>query len=140
MAKNDIPFRTAYGEKLRVDLDCGTESMTQQSFAAECDINNIMAKWEKTGVLTHVRSSEPFYGDFLETFDYHSAVNAVHQANDFFMSLPATVRARFQNDAGAFLEFLKDPANKEELISMGLAQATETPSVSSTSEPVEGSE
>lgn len=140
MAKNDIPFRTAYGEKLKCDLDTGTDSMTQQSFAAECDINNIMAKWEKTGVLTHVRSSEPFYGDFLETFDYHSAVNAVHQANDFFMSLPATLRARFGNDAGAFLDFMKDPANQEELASMGLAQATETSNVSTDSAPVEGSE
>jgi len=62
-----------------------------------------------------------FIGDFSEVVDYRTALEQVAKADEAFMALPAKVRARFSNDAAEFLDFVHNPANKEELVSMGLA-------------------
>ena len=62
----------------------------------------------------------PQYGDFTDAMDYHSALNAVIAADAAFMELPASVRARFSNDAGAFVAFCSDPANRAEAEALGL--------------------
>ena len=38
-------------------------SMTKQSFKDECDINKIMAKFQKTGAIEHYAKHAPSYGD-----------------------------------------------------------------------------
>lgn len=106
-------------------------SRTLQSEAAACDINLIMKKYEKTGMITHVRKTSGFYGDVSEVTDYHSAANFVAVAHESFMSLPSSVRERFKNDPGEFLAFVEDPKNADELIEMGLRSrpAPESPPV-----------
>lgn len=119
-----MKFRTAYGERHRVQFATEGGSLTHQSMKAECDINNIMRKFEKTGVLEHRNRFEGNYGDFTGIpTDYHEAMNAVIAAGDMFLTLPAKVRRRFQNDPGNFLEFVSDPDNADELVKMGLATA-----------------
>ena len=39
------------------------ESMTKQSFKGECDVNKIMAKFEKTGIIDHYAKYAPTYGE-----------------------------------------------------------------------------
>lgn len=95
-------------------------SLTQQHFKDECDVNKIMEKFRKTGVITHVRNVQGHYGDFSVLPSYHEAKNAILAADDMFMSLPAEIRARFDNDAGDFLDFTQNPANKDEMIALGL--------------------
>lgn len=106
------------------------DSMAKQSFRDECNINNIMKKFERTGMIDHVRSVEGSYGDFTDApVDYQTAVNIVIAADNMFSSVPAKVRARFNNDPGEFLKFVEDPANIEECRSLGLAvPAPEEPS------------
>lgn len=98
-------------------------SRTVQSEAEACNINNIMRKYEKTGIVTHVRKTNGFYGDVSEVQDYHSAANFIAVAQESFMSLPASVRERFDNDPGKFIAFVDDPKNAEELVTMGLREA-----------------
>ena len=43
-------------KKIDHRLYCEDVSLTKQSFKDECDINNIMNKWVKNGILTHVDS------------------------------------------------------------------------------------
>jgi len=43
-----------FGDRSAVKQHIGEESLTQQSLMAETDVNNIMRKYEKTGILTHV--------------------------------------------------------------------------------------
>ncbi len=113
-------------------------SRTQQSFRDECDINNILRKFNVTGQLP-VGSVQPQYGDFSGITDYQSALNAVMAAQDSFLQLPAKVRARFDNDPALFVEFASDEANKDEMKAMGLlSQETAQAVVSSPSEPVQG--
>lgn len=115
-------MRSAYSKKERVQLVNEEDSLTKQSFQNECNINSIMKKWERSGVLPHSRSSQPRYGDFSNVTDFQSALNAVSDAQDVFMQLPAQLRARFDNDPACFLDFVDNPSNLEEMISLGLAE------------------
>ena len=119
-----IPFRTAYGERFRVPFSTDPRSLTHQSEAAACDINAIMAKYEKTGILEHRNTFSGQYGDFTDLpQDYHASMNAVLEAREMFDTLPAAVRRRFSNGPGVFLDFVADKSNGDELVRMGLAEA-----------------
>lgn len=120
-------FQTAYGKHKRVPFETTGPSRTHQANAAECDINYIMQKYQKTGVLEHQNKYQGNYGDYTNVpQDYHESMNAVLAANDMFMSLPSKIRRRFSNDAGQFLEFVSDQNNQSEMIEMGLASAPKT--------------
>jgi phage internal scaffolding protein len=113
-------------------------SRTKQSFRDECDINNILRKFNVTGQLP-VGSVQPQYGDFSGITDYQSALNAVMAAQDSFLQLPAKVRAKFDNDPALFVEFASDEANKDEMKALGLLrEETVQAVVTSPSEPVSG--
>jgi len=113
-------------------------SRTKQSFRDECDINNILRKFNVTGELP-VGSVQPQYGDFSGITDYQSALNAVMAAQDSFLALPAKIRSRFDNDPALFVDFASDEANKDEMKALGLLrQETAQAVVSSPSEPVSG--
>lgn len=78
----------------RVALDfSGEKSRTKQSFSAECDINNIMSKYMKTGLVSHVSRYGGDYSDVAVVSDYHTSMNNVVKAQSMFMSLPSFVRA-----------------------------------------------
>lgn len=101
-------------------LACEDESLTDQSFKEECDINTIVEQFGITGQLpTDVRV--PLEGDFTTVVDYQTALNMVREADAAFMEMPANVRERFGNDPGKFVEFASDPANLEECRKLGLA-------------------
>ena len=98
-------------------------SMTQQHFADECDINNIMKRYQNTGILTEPGQGSglpPMFGDFSEVSDYQTAQNAVIDVQEAFAQLPSRVRARFDNDPAALLEFLGKEENRIEAVSLGL--------------------
>lgn len=94
-------------------------SMTKQSFANEVDINQIVARFSKTGLLPTF-NGQPFYGDVSEIGDFQEAMNVVASANELFNQYPAEIRERFGNDAGQLIEFLSDENNRDEAIALGL--------------------
>lgn len=96
---------------------------TKQSFKDECDINKVMKRFEKTGVIGHVAKVQGRYGDFLGYEEYHQVMSKVALVQQMFESLPAKLRKRFANDPAEFLEFAQDTANAEELREMGLLPA-----------------
>lgn len=100
-------------------LKCEDEPRTKQSFKEECDINTIVERFGLTGELPqNVRAPE--YRDFTSAVDYHTALNAIAQANEAFDQMPANVRARFHNDPGEFVDFVNDNNNREEAKKLGL--------------------
>lgn len=107
----------------RDDLECKDKSLAQQHLAADCDINEILKKFEQTGLVTHVNERSAKYGDWTAVPDYQSALNIVKQADELFMTLPPGVRERFDNDAGKFVEFCGDSKNREEAAKLGLLKA-----------------
>lgn len=103
-------------------VDAGGPTMTKQSFKDECDINNILSQYRRTGVLTHIRAnaSAGVYTDLPSEVDYQAALHTVMAAADAFDSLPAKVRARFNNDPEQFLAAFRDPDLEDELLKLGL--------------------
>ena len=125
-------FRTAYGEKLKVSITT-LDSRTEQCHKDECDITKIIAKYDKTGVLTHVNNFEAQYGD-LTGFDYNQMLNTITDAKSMFEGLPSEIRNKFDNDPSKFLTFCDDENNAEAMVKMGLSNAPKTESNSSASE------
>lgn len=100
-------------------------SMTKQSFKAECDINLIMKRFKKTAGADFLSRYSGYvsgsFGDFSEVVDYRTALDQISRAKEVFGALPAKVRARFENDPAQFLDFVGNPANKDEMVALGLA-------------------
>lgn len=116
------PKPQTYFPHARVQFHPEAEGLTHQEMKEECDINNIMAKFEKTGMLEHRNQFAGQYGDFTNApGDYQESLNAVLDAEEMFSTIPAKTRARFGNDPGAFLDFVSDPGNADEMVKMGLA-------------------
>lgn len=128
-------FRSGYdGMNERVSVLTGIEnndpSLTQQHQEEEANINTIVRRFGITGTMpTNLRT--PTYEDFDEIYDYRTALEAVRNAERSFMSIPAEVRARFDNDPQAFMEFCNDPSNLEEMRTLGLANKSSEKEASS---------
>lgn len=113
--------------RVQLVMDPTEINPTRQSFKEECDINLMMAKFQRTGQLTHVRESLGTYGDYSNVDDYQSALNNVKAAESAFAAMPANIRDRFQNDAAQFLEFMDNPDNQDEAEDLGLVKSKIVP-------------
>lgn len=95
-------------------------SLTVQADVEQSDINNIVRQFGITHELPY-GLAVPVYDDFSDApNDYHQAMNFIREANSTFMEFPAELRSRFDNDAGSFLDFVNNPTNYDEAISLGL--------------------
>lgn len=95
------------------------ESRTKQSFKDEANINTIVRRFNKTGLLP-VRNGQPFYGDFSNSQEFQDAQNQILQVKEIFGNLSAADRATFDNDPGKLIDWLSDSANHAEAVEMGL--------------------
>ncbi len=112
-------IRSAANMPARVVLEFpADEGRTRQSMSAECDINNIMAKYQKSGAVTHFSRHAGRYA-FATGLDFHEAMNVVTEGQRMFLDLPSSLRARF-GTAEEFLDFVQDEANGDEMIDLGL--------------------
>ncbi len=114
---------TAYRVHDRVTLDPVGKSRTKQAFKDEVDINNILRKHEKGLLTDHLNQYEGHYGDFIVAGDFHSHMVLIEEAKTAFMTIPAQIRARFNNDPALFLAFAQDEDNLDQMREMGLAPA-----------------
>lgn len=114
-------------------LKCKDKSMAQQHFAEEVDINTIVRRFGITGEMP-MNFEAPTYADFTGVVDFKTAMDAVRDAAERFMELPAHVRARFDNDPQKLIEFVSDDKNREESDKLGLTVAK--PPVASVAAPV----
>lgn len=109
-----------YGKKpTSPKIDTG-DGLTKQNHKNECDINMIMLRYQKTGIIQHRVDYEDQYDDATGV-DFQEAMNLVKSAEKMFSDLPSSVRKQFQNDPSEFMKFVNDPENQDEMISMGLA-------------------
>lgn len=106
------------------------KSVTNQSDKDSTDINKMMAKYEKTGMITDLITGnprQPNYGDFSNVGDYHQLQNTIIRVNNAFNALPAKVRSRFENDPDVLIRFLADQQNDREAVELGLKDASVLP-------------
>lgn len=100
---------------------CEDESMAVQSSRDECDINVIVKRAGMTGIIPQ-GFKIPVFENSDGVFDYRASMDAIIAADRSFMLLPAEMRTRFGNDAAAFLDFVSNPDNLEEMQRMGIAE------------------
>lgn len=100
--------------------------MAKQAMKKECDINAIMKRYEKTGLVEHVNRYNGQYADVTMSGDYQSALQIIMDADTMFSSLPARIRDKFENDPREFLDFVENPDNAKELTELGLATKRDT--------------
>ncbi len=118
----EIPIRNANPlTRVRVAKHFTGTSLAKQSFKEECDINTIMRKYEKSGLIAHLNKHQGQYGNFIGFQDYHASQNQILEARESFATIPAKIRAKFNNDPATFLEFAQNPDNLDQMIEMGLA-------------------
>lgn len=138
MPKKTIVFNTPYGQQPpRCFFETTGESMTQQHFQEESEINNILRSHDRNGVIQHIHKGNAIYADFSNITDLSDALHQIKEAQSEFLNIPSKIREQFQNDAGQFFKFASNPDNLDQLREMGLvnpdqsvAMPTETESSS----------
>jgi len=118
-------IRSAYNYDAReaskqCGIVCNTDTcVVKKSFKDECDINNILKRWGITGQVP-IPEKLPMSGDFSGIDDFHSAMNAVRDAETAFMHLPPELRKRFGHDPQELVAFLDNGENRAEAEKLGL--------------------
>lgn len=101
----------------------GEEDKTQQHFRDECNINQIIAKYNKTGIIQHVSRNRQRFGEFMDLADHAINLDKVAKAQQSFDQLPSAIRNEFGNSITGFFEFIKKPQNKQQCIDWGIFDA-----------------
>ena len=121
-----MKFRTAYTKKCGKGLSFDLPSMTQQHFKDECDINSIISRYENTGSYYEpgvVPTRKAAFDDFSAVPDFMDAQNFIIEAGERFNELSSRIRRRFDNNPAKLLEFLSNPDNTDEAISLGIVSS-----------------
>lgn len=119
--RGDVPSTrtTRKDGSLRIQQVFRGQGRTKQEFVKECDINFIMQKYTRTGVLPELIKTDPKYGDFSSAPDFREAQDIIAHANEQFAALSSRQRERFGNDPARFLEFVADGENSDEMAKLG---------------------
>ncbi|AXH77979.1 MAG: internal scaffolding protein [Microviridae sp.] len=108
------PYKLSISQSFDPSLD-----RTKQSDKDSCDINLIMARYIKTGVLDFVNKNAASYGD-ITGIDFQTSMDTVAKAKTMFDQLPAELREQFDNNPGFFCDFVSNEENLPEMAEMGL--------------------
>ena len=74
-----------------------------QAFADSCDLQKIIQKFQLTGDPSVLMQKQTFYADVTEyPKSYAEMLQTYQKSKDFFFSLPADDRAKFNNDPDQF--------------------------------------
>ena len=128
---NTIKIRSAYdGTRVQVKSDNNEPSLTVQEQKDQTDINKILAKYAKTGVIEHVGKYEGQYGD-VSGLDYQTMQNQIAGVNSMFAELPAKERAKFDNDPAKFLDYVSQDNAVSDMSDGSIDNIDNAPEVSS---------
>lgn len=103
----------------KIDKDGNVEYFTEQSHKSECDVNKIIRKYDKNGLINHVSKIEAQFGD-VSGIEFKSAQDKVIAAKAMFNELPSDIRKRFENNPASLLTFMDDADNRQEAIELGI--------------------
>lgn len=112
--------------RVRVVTHNSKPSLTKQEFKDDVNVNKIIQKYSRTGMLTHVRNNPGAYMDISNVGDYQEAITTITQAHTLFDSLPSEIRKEFQNDPQQLINFMSDPRNRDRAEELGLVLPNKT--------------
>lgn len=128
-------FARNHQTRNRVTAPEDKTQITEQMHAKSCDINYIVAQFQKTGVLPQP-TKIPVYSDNTDQPDLIQAFYTVQEAELAFLELPARVRKLMDNDPRNLESFMVNPENSDILKKHGLIVERQKP----TEKPVEKQE
>jgi len=102
-----------------VDQDGRPQYLTEQAHKDTCDVNKIVRKYDKTGLIDHVGRVEAAYGD-VTGVDFKDMQDRISGIKQKFEAMPNVIRKRFANDPIAYLDFMSDANNRDEAVRLGL--------------------
>jgi len=121
MKNSPVTIRRVYEPQT---WDTGTvnnePSMVQPEHAAETEINNVMARYARTGQIP-LRDVAGVYADLSVDFDFAAAQDVILEANRRFLTLPFEVRDEFRTPQG-FLEAFNSKSGLARLEAVGVLQ------------------
>jgi phage internal scaffolding protein len=106
----------------RKKLICKDVSKTDQSHKKLSDVNVIVGRYKKTGILPGQNGSRGVYGDFSHVPSLTEAFEVVQKAADAFYTLPAEIRKQMGNDPSQLHLWLSDEKNYDAACDAGLIE------------------
>ena len=95
--------------KRKYAQDFSGGSLTDQSFAASCNVNNIVRHYEKTGIDPYSdRLQNQIFGVATST-SYEEAMRHAAEVNSAFALLPSAERAKHDNNPQQWLDHAVEP-------------------------------
>nr|UXQ88065.1 MAG: internal scaffolding protein [Microvirus sp.] len=98
---------TPLPKRKRVRTINNQPSMTEQTHARECDINNIIKKFTETGILPTNQYENGQYG-FAPEIDFKTALDLVKNTQREYDELDPTEKALFGHNSDNYADFLQN--------------------------------
>lgn len=127
-------FRSGYKSKVNdfgISFDPAL-GKTKSEFAASCDLTAMVKRvtgGDVKRVFTDKSIGDHFLTNILPTLKfadysavptYDEALNLIMSAEESFFNMSSSVRSRFDNSPSKFMDFMSDPSNLPEAVSLGL--------------------
>lgn len=93
-------------------IDTGSETLVQQQFKDEVDINTVVRRYGITAGMPFGPDGG-MYGDFSGIVDYESAMALIKDTDARFMRIPAELREKFNNNPGMLVRFAQNSSAEE---------------------------
>ena len=98
-------IRNGYSPSVRQAHPKSVKSLTEQSHEKACNINSIMARYQKTGLINHINTRQGVYAD-VSGADFKTAQDLIAECQTEFAELPSSYRDYFANDVSRYLDFM----------------------------------
>ena len=96
---NVYEFYTPYINPKKVEpFNTVGESMTQEQFAEESEINNIIRSHDRNGVIEHINRGNAIYADFSGITDFSDALEQIREAQQEFQNISIQLSSKLDKE------------------------------------------
>lgn len=106
----------------RVHPKLSDKKLVDQSQKNLVDINVIIERYRKTGMLPQFKEKFPLFIDNTGVTSVEEAHDLVQNANMLFQQIPSAVRKLMDNDPRNLIDFVSNEENREICIKYGLLE------------------
>lgn len=118
-----MKFYTRFNPPPKEGIVFTESSLTHQEDVAQCEIGNILKRYDATGELVSPGShelQELQFGDATLHPDYETALELVQMVEEEFYNQPSEIRMQFGNDVNEFARAISDKNQEDRFIKLGL--------------------
>lgn len=117
-------FRRGVGRgRVRERVTGFEASIVDESKLPDTDLNVLVKRWQRGEVVPQFAPMQ--FGNVADVGDYQEMQERLLVVTNAFATLPAHMRAFFDNDPVKFADQLVDPARREALVELGLLKGEE---------------